>query len=656
MIILGRDICGNLEVSSRKEWLETNGLGGYACGTVAGLHTRGYHSLLTVAVEIPLRRVVMLSQLEETLIHGGQKFPLSTIQYRNAISPRGYRNLEEFRLDLFPVYTYRLADLLLEKQIFMSHGFQLVWITYRLLTPLPEGQEVVLAVRPLVNFRDHHLRTKEQRFFSTHHDLEKKVIRLMPDRNLPPLNIYHDAQSYEHSAQWYHDLFYREEQIRRLQSEEDLYSPGIINFTFTDQKQTHFVAATIDALDNPDPEAALKTETIRRRETAEMVPPEDAFGRRLAQTADQFLVRRGKGMSVMAGYPWLPDSGREAMKSLPGLTLSLKRHGEAKTLLRTFQAYCSEGMLPNYFTEVDSKPFYNTVDAALWFFIAIHQYLEATGDETFIRKELWETMQEIIEHYILGTRYNIRMAEDGLIDIPEEGAQLTWMDAQVGDWVVTPRAGKPIEVNALWYNALCIIRDLAEKFDEVPLQKRYAELAKKCRSGFQKLFWDEQSGHFFDRVEEHHQDPTLRPNQLIALALPHALIEKEQAKQVLNSVEQELYTTFGLRTLDPGHDEYKGNYDGDLMSREGAAFQGTVWPWLLGPYADALRRVFGSTPQINEKIRRLIKPFEAHLVEAGLGSVSEMFDGDPPHRARGCFSQSLNVAEILRLHLETKKS
>jgi predicted glycogen debranching enzyme len=457
MINLGRDICGNLEVSSRKEWLETNGLGGYACGTVAGMHTRSYHTHLTASLEPPLHRVSMLSQLEEYVLYGGQKYYISTNHYRDTISPKGYLNLEEFRLDPFPIFTYRLADQLLEKRVFMSYGHNLTWIVYRLLTPTEE--ELILSVRPLFNFRDHHLRRRERCFANTHHDLENHVIRLLPDRNIIPLNIYHNAVNYEHSASWYQNLFYREEKKRGLECEEDLFSPGVISFRL-ETMESNFLAATTESLENPEPEAAANAEIIRRRELCSAAAPDDQFGQNLMLAADQFLVKRGEGMSVIAGYPWLGDCGRDAMMALPGLTLVTHRKNEAQALLKTYAGYCSEGMLPNHFTEDQSKPLYNTVDAALWFFIAIYRYRQATDDTAFIRKNLWPVMEEIIDYYIKGTRYHIRMDDDGLINMPEEGAQLTWMDAQVGDWVVTPRSGKPVEVNALWYNALCLMRDL----------------------------------------------------------------------------------------------------------------------------------------------------------------------------------------------------
>ncbi|MCD4813334.1 glycogen debranching enzyme N-terminal domain-containing protein [bacterium] len=652
MIILGRDICGNLEVSSRKEWLETNGIGGYAFGTVAGMHTRSYHSLLTASIEKPLCRVMMLSQLEEALIYGGKKYSLSTHHYLKAISPVGYLNIEEFRLDPYPVITYRIADLLLEKQIFMSYGVPLTWITYRLLNAPPNHEKVFLVVRPLANFRDHHLKQKERRFFNTHHDLEKKVVQLLPDQKMPALNIYHNAVGYEHSAQWYTDLFYREEKQRGLACSEDLFSPGVIHFELSSEQETGFLAATTKILENPDPVAAAQAEKSRRHDLVKSLEPGDRFGKILAATADQFIVKRDEGLSVIAGYPWLPDSGRDSMIALPGLTLSLGRYEEARALLQTYAGFCNKGMLPNYFTEVDSHPYYNTLDAALWFFVAVFHYFERVEDETFIRNEIWEPMREIIKYYRAGTRYNIHMDADGLITVPEEGAQLTWMDAQVGDWIVTPRSGKVVEVNALWYNALRTMEMLAKIVGTDRELTEYQTLAGQVGDSFHRIFWNEACGCCYDLVEEHYQEETTRPNQVLAIALPFPVVTGKKAKKILKNVRQELYTTFGFRTLARDHADYKGTYDGDIISREGAAYQGTVWPWLLGPYADALRKVNGNTPEVRSEIKQLIKPFEEHIREAGLGTISEMFDGDPPHSARGCLSRAWNVAEILRLHLE----
>jgi predicted glycogen debranching enzyme len=653
MITLGRDLCGQFDIASRQEWLETNGIGGYASGTVAGVHTRAYHALLVAATQIPLGRLIMLSQLEEFVIYNGQKFPLSANQYRNAMNPQGYLHLEEFRLDPFPVLIYRCADLRVEKRIFMAHGHNLTWVLYRLLSPAES--EVQLLVRPQVNFRSLHLHKRERRFLNTHHDLAEHVVHLIPDGALPTLNLYHNAAAFEHSSMWYQDLYYREEDERGLDCQEDLFSPGTLRFLLKPEADA-FLAATTETLVNPNPEAAAADEIARRRGLTEGLAPTDEFTRQLLLAADQFLVQRGDGLSVIAGYPWLVDSGRDAMVSLPGLTLATGWYSQARFLLATYAGYCQEGLLPNHFSEENNQPMYNTVDAALWFMHAVHQYLAATGDKNFVRKKLWVTLTEIVDFYIKGTYYRVRMDDDGLINLPEEAAQLTWMDAQVGDWIVTPRSGKPVEVNALWHNALCIMRDLAGDFGEQDAQVRYAALAAKAQESFLPLFWNEKGGYLFDRVEDNFQDPTLRPNQLLAISLPHPLLTGDRAKQVLSVVRRELYTTFGLRTLNPSNEHYEGTYQGDVLSRESSAHQGTVWPWLLGAYADALLNVHGRTDAVKQELSYLIAPFVAHLRQVGLGTISEMFDGNPPHMARGCCARAWSVAEILRIQRELVKA
>jgi len=343
------------------------------------------------------------------------------------------------------------------------------------------------------------------------------------------------------------------------------------------------------------------------------------------------------------------------MVALPGLTLCTGRFSEARLLLSTYAGFCQQGLLPNHFAEDSNRPMYNTVDAALWFINATYHYIRTTGDKNFARKKLWSTLNDIIDYYIKGTYYHVRMDDDGLINLPEEAAQLTWMDSQIGDWIVTPRSGKPVEVNALWYNALCILRDLAEEFAEREIQERYANLAEKVKASFLALFWNEKDGCLYDRVEDNFQDPTLRPNQLLALSLPHPLLTGDRAVSALTMVRKELCTTFGFRTLSQGSAQYEGLYRGDMMSREGATHQGTVWPWLIGPYADALRNVYGTTEAVKREMQQMIMPFIAHLQQVGLGTVSEMFDGDPPHEARGCVARAWSVAEILRVQWELNR-
>ncbi len=651
MLEFGRDACGDLNLAVSKEWLETNGLGGYACGTMAGLNTRGYHSLLTVPLKPPLKRTILLSQLDEVVVYKDKKYMLSTMEYESgALNPRGYIYLERFKGEPFPTFYYRLDDQVLQKQIFMSYGQSLTWITYQLLTE-PDGA-FNLMVKPLLSFRSHHLMKQGRLFVNTYHDLDRHVVKILPDQQVPSMFIHHTAEGYEHSAHWFNRVFYRAEKNRGLDCVEDLYTPGVLDFELK-KGAWNYMAVTTESLEQLDVLAAMKKETSRRKELQDLLPLEDEFGRRLLRAADHFLVKRGEGMSVISGYPWLAESGRDAMVASMGLAVASRRYEDARRLLKTYAAYCDQGMLPNHFSEEMAEPVYNAADAALWFIIAVDYYHTHTRDDRFVKDNCWPVMENIIAAYSTGTRYGIRMDTDGLINLPEEGAQLTWMDAQVGDWVATPRAGKPVDVNALWYNCLCMMADYAEKFSRPAEKERYARLAANAREGFRSLFWNEEGGYLYDRVEDFHKDFSFRPNQLWALALPYPLLEGQQAQRLLQQVMERLYTTFGCRTLDRSDDHYRGFYKGDLMTRESAAFQGTVWPWMIGALAGAWRAAYGASAETDAIIGRLLKPFELHLTHSGLGLISEMFDGEEPHRARGCIARAWNVAELLRVYLET---
>ncbi len=651
MTEFGRDACGDLNLAESREWLETNGLGGYACGTIAGLNSRGYHSLLTVPLKPPLKRVILLAQLDEVVVYKGKKYPLGTMEYESGVlNPRGYVYLERFVSEPFPTFYYRLGDQVLQKQIFMSYGKSLTWITYRLMTEPDETFN--LMVKPLLSFRSHHLMKRSRLFVNTYHDLDRHIVKILPDQQMPSLFIHHTAEGYEHSAHWFNHILYREEKKRGLDCREDLYTPGILDFELK-KDAWNYMAVTTDTLEQMDMLAAMKKEASRRKELQDLLPKGDTFGRRLLRAADHFLVDRGEGLSVVSGYPWLAESGREAMVASMGLTMACRRYQDARRLLKTYANYCDQGMLPNHFSEELAEPVYNAVDAALWFFIAVDYYRAHTQDEDFVRKICWPVMKNIVAAYSTGTRFGIRMDTDGLINLPEEGAQLTWMDAQVGDWVATPRAGKPVDVNALWYNSLCIMADYADKFGSKAEKERYARMAANARQGFRTLFWDDEQGYLYDRVEDFHKDLSFRPNQLLALSLPYPLLEGQEAQGLLHQVMERLYTTFGCRTLDRNDDHYRGYYEGDMMTREGAAFQGTVWPWMTGALADAWRRAYGASEKTEDMIRALLKPFELHMEYSGLGLISEMFDAEEPHRARGCIARAWNIAEILRVYLET---
>jgi predicted glycogen debranching enzyme len=391
---------------------------------------------------------------------------------------------------------------------------------------------------------------------------------------------------------------------------------------------------------------------IARRETLVAPSIEDSFVRSLAAAADHYLVSRGDEKTVIAGYHWFGDWGRDTMIALAGLTLTTGKYDLSRSILRTFAKLVNQGMLPNRFPEADEPPEYNTVDAALWFFEAGRAYLAYTNDLEFVRDELYPWFADIISWHARGTRYGIKVDSSGLLASGELGVQLTWMDAKVDDWVVTPRCGKPVEVQALWYNALCIMEDLASSFGDEAARKRYCHMATLAQWSFNRLFWNDKLGCLYDVVNGGPPDPSIRPNQIFAVSLPHSMLPRDRARRVVEKVEEHLLTPFGLRSLAPSDRQYRGSYIGGPTERDGAYHQGTVWPWLLGPFITAYVKVNGRSEQARRQAQAWLSSLESHLAEAGLGHVSEIFEGDPPHRPCGCVAQAWSVAEILRVYFE----
>jgi predicted glycogen debranching enzyme len=641
----GSDFCQDFAKASQLEWLETNGLGGYASGTVSGVRSRSYHALLVAAREVPLQRVVLLSALEDTLVVRGKKTPLSTNQYRDNVNPQGYKWLEQFRLEPFPTFVYRIGDLRVEKQIFMVHGQPTTWVRYRLLTPANE--EIRLTVRPLISFRDLHLRGRDHYFVNTHHDLEEHVIRFLPDRNIPGLHVYHNAVSYEHTALWYQNFLYPAEQERGLACEEDLFTPGVMTFRLSSNAYS-YLCATTATLEHADPLAAAQEEIKRRTALIPEAVSGDAWRSGLAAAADHFLVRRADGWSIMAGYPWLSENGRDSMLALPGLLLTTGRLAQARQILQGFAEFLENGLLPSHFPEDQSRPWYNTLDTALWFVLALHAYWQASRDDDFIRDQAWPAVRQILERYLQTEPEKFALTAAGLLEIKEDSGMRTWMDAQVGEWVVTPRTGRPVELNALWYNAICVAERFAELAGEAAWKERLSALSPKIKKSFVKEFYDPEAKACFDVVEDYYQDRAIRPNQLLAIALPFALLTKEQSQGVLRQIAKHLLTPIGLRTLSPESPEYKGRYSGDLLRREGAMYQGTVWPWWMRFYLEAMVKV-GQAAEA-AKIRRELKQTLGNLhANNPLAVFTEMADGDAPHTLRGCPAKAITLAAWLEI-------
>ncbi len=650
MISLDKTICRDLEAAISREWLETNGLGGFACGTVAGANTRRYHGLLTAALNPPGGRMLLLSKMEETLVLGERRIDLSTNEYEGTIHPEGYLFLSGFRLDPFPVFTYEAEGVKLEKSLFMLSGSNTVQIEYRLLES-PAGNKPQLELRPLIAFRDYHATTRENAALNPQISNHKNLVSVQPYAGLPRLYFAHNAEAAAAEGYWYRNFLHRLERERGLDPNEDLFNPLVLRWTLTLQQAAVVIAST-------EPQeirnsAGFRSQELQRREAViASAPNRDPFVQALTVAANQFLVRRGNDWTVIAGYPWFTDWGRDTMISLPGLTLFTGNADIAKSILRNFARHVDQGMLPNCFVDSSEAAEFNTADATLWFFEAARAYAAATGDYKFLREELYPVFTSIIDFHIKGTRYNIRMMENGLLNAGAPGTQLTWMDAKVGDWVVTPRSGQPVEIQALWFNALKIMEALAQRFGDETLRERYSTLASMASEAFSRLFWNSEENCLYDVIENGVADASIRPNQIFAVSLHHSMLSRDLALAVVTTVERELLTPVGLRTLAPSDPHYRPRYEGDQRSRDSAYHQGTVWPWLLGPFITAYVRVQDGSASAREHAHGLLCGLEARLNQAGLGQISEIFDGaadgDTPHLPRGCFAQAWSVAEGLR--------
>ncbi len=651
MIEIDQESRRNLETALSREWLETNGIGGFSSSTITGLNTRRYHGLLTAATKPPVGRLVLLSKLEETLIIDGRRYELSANQYPGVVHPEGFKYQTGFRLDPFPVFTYEVEGVRLEKRVFMVQGENTTAVQYEVSVP-PEGRTavpIVLEVRPLIAFRDYHSTTHENRALNSNVETKDGLTTVKPYSDLPALHFAHDTAQIDVNGFWYRNFQYAVEQERGLDFAEDLFSPCSFTFDLNPFAKISIIAST-ERRDVAKADAYLKAEMERRDLLSEKFEADRVIST-LTAAADQFIVARERCKTVIAGYHWFADWGRDTMIALPGLTLATGHAEIAKSILAEFAAHVDQGMLPNRFPDAGETPEYNTVDATLWFFEAVRSLLQYTNDFEFVRANLYAVLTDIIDWHVKGTRYQIHVDKDGLLYSGEPGVQLTWMDARVGDWVVTPRTGKAVEIQALWYNALRVMEDLAEKFGDKANQKQYKAMAASARKSFNEQLWNEEAGCLYDVVNGEERDASIRPNQVFAISLANSIVSTAQAKSILRVVERELLTPCGLRTLSPNDSRYLGRYEGDPRRRDGSYHQGTVWPWLMGSYITAYAKTFGEGAGRKFAIEWL-KNFEDHLMETCLGQVSEIFDGDHPHTPRGCVAQAWSVAELLRAAVE----
>jgi predicted glycogen debranching enzyme len=662
------------ELLLNREWLVTNGLGGYASGTVSGAITRKYHGILVAALPAPLGRVVMWNHVSEFLrFDDGELVSLGAEERAGGqLDLKGAEYLREFRLeDGMPVWIYHVRDLVIEKRISMPHLQNTVHVSYQIIG---DGKPPRLELRPAFHFRHHEdavdLPLAEPYKLTAVNDRYEIV---SARRKFPPLRmrLCGHATTFTFAPAKIAQVVYRTEQARGYAHEGELWSPGFFQVDLADEKTATLIGSTEvwDIVDVLSPAEVLASERERRarllvdaderaREgvAAELVFASDQYVITPAGRAEEAARAHAAGdevRTVIAGYHWFTDWGRDTMISLEGLTLVTGRCLEAGYILRTFAHYVHDGLIPNMFPDRQKEGLYHTSDATLWFFHALGRYLKKSNDRITLRL-LLPILVDIAEHHLRGTKYNIHVdPEDGLLVQGQEGYQLTWMDAKMGDWVVTPRRGKAVEINALWFNALKLLEGWLREMEEADTAHRYAEHADRARDSFNRRFWFEEGGHLYDVVDVDSgsaNDPACRPNQLLAISLEHPVLDEARWKSVVDVAEGELLTPVGLRSLSPKHPDYKPIYGGDLRSRDGAYHQGTVWAWLIGPFIDAWLKVH---PEEKASARSFLSRFPESMNENGMGTISEVFDAREPHTAGGCIAQAWSVAEVLRCWVKT---
>lgn len=638
----------DFEANLAREYLETNAIGGYCSSTILGARTRKYHGLLVAALNPPLDRHLLVADLEETLIVRGKRIDLSTNEYVGAIYPQGYRYLKEFSIDPLPKWVFEVDGIILEKTIFMCHGENTTCVVYEISSNgAIRTTEALLELKPIVAIRSHHSLISENQEQTIEIEVGPTTLRV-ERLGTGSVTISFKKGRFEYQPTWYRSFDYRREKEYGYPSTEDLFCPGRMVFPFANSSRIGVAISTDDAPIH-DIDVRKEREIARRESILSQLGDDQGLLSTLSLAADAFLVKRGEGgCSVIAGYPWFADWGRDTMISLPGLCLATGRFGDAKKIIRTFVDLMKHGLIPNHIPEHGGEPAYNTIDATLWLFEAVWKYYEATGDGELI-VDILPSLRDSIKCHLNGTLFGIKMDEDGLLMGGMEGIQLTWMDAKVGDKVITARKGKPVEVNALWYNALRIMAMLSSSFGALADESHYDMLAARVHQSFNQKFWNPERACLFDCLTENGADPSIRPNQIFAISLTHPVLAPERWKDVIAVVEANLLTPYGLRTLSPDDPGYRGQYRGDIFSRDSAYHQGTVWPWLLGHYLDAYLKTYGINAQTIAYCYDHLQAFGEHLRTAGLGTISEIFDGDPPHLPNGCIAQAWSVAETFRI-------
>jgi len=656
----------DIETLLKKEWLLTNGRGGYASSTIAGCNTRAYHGLLVGSLQPPVNRVMALSNCLEMITSKGKSYPLSTFEFSDRFAPEGFRFLKMFRRDIGVHFDYVLPNIELTRSVYLQRQADTVAIVYD-FTRVQEPVE--FTSRPFVGLRNFH--ALQESYAPLCSDwLGSADYGLIVRQDISDscsLHLCCPSAHFETDPQWWYNFTYRVEKERGQGSTEDLWTPGIFKCRIDSPTQI-VLWAHLNAYRTGNDPALLKDTVLDaicrdlhdhqenlRQQASPVQPSNGTSFDLLCLAADQFVTqrttRRGRSTTILAGYPWFADWGRDAFISLPGLLLATGRFEEAKSVLTTFASVEDKGMIPNRFDDYNDTAHFNSVDASLWFTNAAFQYLAASGDSETFTHELLPSIRQIVEFYHTGTRYGIHADTDGLIAAGDEDTQLTWMDAKCDGIAFTPRYGKAVEVNALWYNALRLLADFFAGQNEEDAG-HYQSMADKVQTAFCREFWNEHKGYLNDYILPNGRaNNRLRPNQIFAVSLKYSALPLEQQKSVVAAVQNRLLTPYGLRTLDPLEPDYKGMYTGPMRQRDEAYHQGTVWPFLIGPFIEAYLKVHEFSHASRQQAIEFLQPLLRHLTEnACLGSISEIFDGDPPHKPKGCFAQAWSVAELLRTY------
>jgi predicted glycogen debranching enzyme len=669
-------VLSNVDKALKTEWLVTNGLGGYASSTVLGVNTRKYHGLLVAAFNPPVDRRVLLTKLDEEIKVGDKTYSLGSNEFRRGIQPEGYHYLSNFSLNTFPTQIYALdRRLRLQKTVFMPYGKNATVVIYEAFNTSKDY--ALVSVMPLVNSR--HFQSVTEKNATNQAFVQKPfnqgvIVQPPPSILSSTLTLLSTEGRYKSGICEWVETFFRVDASRGESNLDNSYKPGVFEFDVSPKENRRFAVVAVGGRDESETRNILSTlykgsKSIDELYSVELKRREELlndFQKRysdvqvedwlkwLVLTTDSFIVNREstETKSVIAGYHWFEDWGRDSLISLPGLTLMTRRFDDTRQILLTFKRYCSKGVVPNRFPDsAGDKPVYNTVDATLWYFEGVLQYLKYTNDFKFVQEELWSTLESIIENHVKGTFFNIHMDKDGLIS---HGPQLTWMDAAPSGRPITPREGKAVEVQALWYNALKIMQLLATRFGETDESQKYLSITEKTRKSFVEKFWNPERNCLFDVINHGLRDSSLRPNQIIAVSLDFTMLDKVKAGRIVDTVQKRLWGIYGLKTLSNDNPRYMGRYQGDCTQRDNAYHNGTVWPWLLGPFVKAFLKLKNHETQWRSfAFENFLKPlFTDELFHAGLGSISEIFDGDPPHEPNGCVAQAWSVAEPLRAYVE----